>query len=166
MIKHTIILSAIALMLSGCNSGQKNEQTPEQETTEQSNTAEATDATPTGNPQIEKEGPDIVKGLFSKYVLGSEDVTDENLKQYCTDKMIKYLYDSYEYDGEGIAIWMLRGTAVGLELCGPKITSIESLGGDKFRVNYVNGSEGTEAHHCDVAAVVVDGKVLIDKIVD
>ncbi|MBR4840865.1 MAG: hypothetical protein IK005_10375 [Paludibacteraceae bacterium] len=166
MIKHTIILSAIALMLSGCNSTQQNEQVQNQEPTEQNLAEEATSAAQTGNPQIENEGPEVVKGLFSKYVLGDGEVTEENLKQYCTDKMIKYLYDSYEYDGEGIAIWRFRGTADGLELLLPKLTSIESLGGNKFRVNYVNGREGTEAHHCDVLAVLVDGKVLIDEIVE
>ena len=114
MIKHTIILSAIALMLSGCNSTQQNEQVQNQEPTEQNLAEEATSAAQTGNPQIESEGPEVVKGLFSKYVLGDGEVTEENLKQYCTDKMIKYLYDSYEYDGEGIAIWMFRGTACGL----------------------------------------------------
>ncbi|MBO4244468.1 MAG: hypothetical protein J5882_05370, partial [Bacteroidales bacterium] len=113
--------------------------------------------------EISAKGTNIIKELYNKYVLGDENPTNENLKKYCTDKMIKYLWDQYSYDGEDIAIWCFRGNCH-TEIMSAKITEIENLQGGFFRVHYVNGQE-KEAYYCDVCAVLENGNVLIDSIV-
>lgn len=114
--------------------------------------------------KINEKREQIIKELYTKYVFGDEEPDEENLKKYCTDKMIKYLRDHYDYEGEGIAIWCFRGNCQ-TEILQAKITDIRILGGGFLRINYVNGSQGKDEFFCDVCAVVENDKVLIDSII-
>lgn len=116
-----------------------------------------------GNKIIEEQAPDMLSEFYTRYVIDMEEVDDNILKKYCTEKLIQKLHDDYDYDGEGIAIWNFRSSKHDNEMYNGKLTGVESLGGGKFRVHYVN--TGT-AYSRDVTVVVVDGTVLLDEIND
>ena len=106
----------------------------------------------------------MLRTFYTKYVLDMEDVDDNILKNYCTKRMIKYLYDAFQYEGEGIAIWEFRGSEGG-ELLNAKFTQAIPLGNGKFRVRYTNGSDNEIKDSCDVMIIEANGKMLIDEII-
>lgn len=115
------------------------------------------------NKMIEEQAPNMLSEFYTRYVINMEEVNDNILKKFCTERLIQKLHDDYDYDGEGIAIWDFRSSKHDNEMYDGKLTGVESLGGGKFRVHYVN--TGT-AYSRDVAVVVVDGTVLLDEIND
>ena len=111
------------------------------------------------------DAQNMLRTFYTKYVLGMEDVDDNILNKYCTPRMIKYLYDAYQYDGEGIAIWEFRGSEQG-ELLDAKFTQAIPLGNGRFRVRYTNDGDNAIKDSCDVQIITTNGKMLIDEIID
>ncbi len=71
----------------------------------------------------------LIQDFYSRYVLGREELNDDNAKDYLTAKLIGYLHHEYqnEYDGDGLAVWKFR---TGYQ-DGPGSSSIEILSFDE-----------------------------------
>ena len=65
------------------------------------------------------------------------------LEAHCTKRLLKYLREQYEYDGEGYAVWLFRTSSQdgkpGAENTKDKVTDITKDGDDWYRYKFTDG---------------------------
>jgi len=147
------IASMAMITLSSCNGNT------------QSNNGNDADSTEVVNENVEApavsddEIKDFITTMYNDYLYGEEDF----LREYCTDKMMKKLADEYEYDGEGLAIWLFRTTAQDGTPDNDGVKSVyrEDGNNDWWRYEFIDeGYKGINR----IKILIVDGKIQIDDI--
>ena len=148
------IASMAMITLSSCNGNT------------QSNNENDADSTAIVNENVEApavsddEIKDFITTMYNDYLYGEE----EFLREYCTDKMMKKLAaDEYEYDGEGLAIWLFRTTAQDGTPDNDGVKSVyrEDDNNDWWRYEFIDeGYKGINR----IKILIVDGKIQIDDI--
>lgn len=111
---------------------------------------------------LEEQAPARIKDFYIKYVYGGWETNEGALRKYCTKKMVKKLRDSYDYEGEGFAVWDFRAKLDDSDFSVSSFQSVESRGDGVFRAHY---KEFGKAGYCDVRMVMEDGKPMIDQII-
>ena len=90
---------------------------------------------------IDNNKVNFIKKLYNRYVFGGEDFAPV-AHDYCTDKMCRFLIDSYEYDcpegEECYAVNMFRSEFQDGESDVCKLTSIIDLKNGWYRVRFVD----------------------------
>lgn len=147
------IASMAMITLSSCNGNT------------QSNNENDADSTAIVNENVEApavsddEIKDFITTMYNDYLYGEE----EFLREYSTDKMMKKLADEYEYDGEGLAIWLFRTTAQDGTPDNDGVKSVyrEDDNNDWWRYEFIDeGYKGINR----IKILIVDGKIQIDDI--
>ena len=87
------------------------------------------------------------------------------LEQHCTDKLLKYLKEQYEYDGEGYAVWLFRTSSQdgkpGVENVRDQIISIAKDSEGWYHYQFFDGGWRGENK---LRIYVEDGKVMMDEL--
>ena len=102
--------------------------------------------------------------FYEDYVFyGKDDLTtEEAVAKYCTRRLAQKLKDSYEYDGEGYAIWDFRGPQWGAgDSDAHQVDAVTPLGGNRYKVEYFDGGE---KYSCTVNVIVRGNSILFDGI--
>ena len=93
----------------------------------------------------------------------NEKYTDYNfLRKHCTDKMLQYLHDNYEYDcesGDCFAVWMFRSDEQDGANDSYGVLSVEPKGDDWYL--YTFNDMGFKGAHL-IKVIDQDGQLMID----
>jgi|GEM_PF-2555449 len=90
------------------------------------------------------------------------------LREHCSPQMLQYLADSYEYDGEGLAVWLFRTSAQdskpGYAGEKNKVTDLRRFSADGWwTYKFTDGGWEGEKR---IRVLVKDGKCIIDDLED
>ena len=105
-----------------------------------------------------------IRAFYEDYVFyGKKDLNiEEAVKKNCTKRLAQQLKESYQYDGEGYAIWDFRGPDWGPgDSDAHKVDDIIPLGDGKYKVEYRDGGQKMS---CTVTMVVNGQDILFDDI--
>ena len=144
-----LVLLSLVVTTTGCNSSAKREQAIADSIARADSIAKA-DSIANVVKMIDEQASDKIREFYRSFVFGSSTLDDENVKEYCTEKLAKKLRDDYEYedgqDGDSDA-----------EL----LTDVEKLGNGKFKASLIDRGESLSV----ILTVVVEGgKILIDEV--
>ena len=88
------------------------------------------------------------------------------LEAHCTKRLLKYLREQYEYDGEGYAVWLFRTSSQdgkpGTENIKDKVTDISKDGEDWYRYEFTDG--GWRGENKLNIYIDEDGNVMMDAV--
>lgn len=154
------------MITTGCNSSAKREQAIADSIARVDSIARAdsiakADSIANVARMIEEQAPEKIKVFYRKFVFGVSDLNNENITEYCTEKLIKKLRADYDYDGEGYAVWGFRSGAQNGDTDAQALTDVESLGDGKFKACYYDMGK---VQSITITVVVDDGNILFDEI--
>jgi hypothetical protein len=163
MRKIIFAFSALAMLVlvmatTGCNSSAKRQQAIADSIARADSIAKA-DSIANVAKMIEEQAPVKIKEFYDKYVFGTTTLNDENVKEYCTEKLNKKLHEAYENIGNAIMKFRNEGPIGNSD--GQFLTDVERLGDGKYKACYIDWGVSQSAI---LTVVVVDGKVLMDEI--
>lgn len=153
-----IVLLSLVVTTIGCNSSAKREQAIADSIARADSIAKA-DSIANVAKMIEEQAPVKIKEFYDKFVFGTTTLDDENIKEYCTEKLIKNLHDAYENIDNAIMKFRNEGPIGNSD--GQFLTDVERLGDGKFKACYIDWGVSQSAI---LTVVVEDGKVLMDEI--
>lgn len=163
MRKIIFAFSAFAMLVlvmatTGCNSSAKREQAIADSIARADSIAKA-DSIANVAKMIEEQAPVKIKEFYDKFVFGTTTLDDENMKEYCTEKLIKKLHDAYENIGDAIMKFRNEGRIGNSDA--QLLTDVERLGDGKYKACYIDWGISQSV----ILTVVVEGgKVLMDEI--
>lgn len=110
-----------------------------------------------GDPVIQ----DFIRDMYENARYEDKDF----LEEHCTERLLQYLREQYEYDGEGYAFWLFRTSSQdgkpGAENVRNQIISIAKNNEGWYLYQFFDGGWRGENK---IKAYVEDGKVMIDQI--
>lgn len=111
------------------------------------------------------EGDPVIRQFITDMYENQRYYDDDFLEQHCTDVLLKYLKDQYEYDGEGYAGWLFRTSSQdgkpGSEGVRDKVLSIIKDNAGWYHYKFTDGGWRGENK---VHAYIEDGKVMMDDV--
>ena len=153
-----VVLLSLVMATTGCNSSAKRQQAIADSIARADSIAKA-DSIANVAKMIEEQAPVKIKEFYEKYVFGTTTLDDENVKEYCTEKLIKKLHEAYENIGNAIFKFRNEGTIGNADV--QLLTDVERLGDGKYKACYIDWGVSQSA----ILTVVVEGgKVLMDEI--
>ena len=88
------------------------------------------------------------------------------LEAHCTKRLLKYLREQYDYDGEGYAVWLFRISSQdgkpGVENTKDEVTDISKDGDDWYRYKFTDG--GWRGENKLNIYIDEDGNVMMDAV--
>lgn len=147
---------ATATICGGCKSNKSNvdtEEVDEFDEDEDENEASVLEVDPVIN--------DFIVDMYENHRYFDEDF----LKEHCTERLLQFLKDNYDYDGEGYAGWLFRTSSQdgkpGAEGTLDKVTSVTI--DEEGWYHYVFTDAGWHGEN-KVKAFVENGKVMMDQL--
>lgn len=155
-----LVLLSLVVITTGCNSSAKREQAIADSIARADSIAKA-DSIANVVKMIDEQASDKIREFYRSFVFGSSILDDENVKEYCTEKLAKKLRDDYEYEGGGYEISNFRSDAQDGNSDTELLTDVEKLGNGKFKASLIDRGKSLSV----ILTVVVEGgKVLMDEI--
>ncbi len=155
-----LVLLSLVVTTTGCNSSAKREQAIADSIARADSIAKA-DSIANVVKMIDEQASDKIREFYRSFVFGSSTLDDENVKEYCTEKLAKKLRDDYEYEDGGYAISDFRSDAQDGDSDAELLTDVEKLGNGKFKASLIDRGESLSV----ILTVVVEGgKILIDEV--
>lgn len=163
--KFLLIFVSVSLLLASttsCDNGKNaNDKNATDEVTEENVENEVKDDASAQNAEDDALIRDFITNMYEQARYNEEDF----LKAHCTAKMLQYLKDQYEYDGEGYAGWLFRTSSQdgkpGVEDATSKVLSITKDDEGWYHYTFTDGGWHGENK---VKVHVENGEVMVDEL--
>lgn len=159
-----IVVSACFLLTctTSCENGKNaNDKNASEEVTEKNVDEEVKDDASAQNSEDDVLIRDFITNMYEHTLYNDEDF----LKAHCTAKMLQYLKDQYEYDGEGYAGWLFRTASQdgkpGAEDVKDKVLSITKDSEGWYHYTFTDGGWHGENK---MKVHVENGEVMVDEL--